>query len=60
MVRPIPEAGLVRKKALVVFVTVWNVRRSVGKVGKRIESGLYVYAMEEYLEDVRCAALPAH
>lgn len=36
MVRPRLCAGLERKNALVVFVTVWKVRSSVGKVGKRI------------------------
>lgn len=46
MVRPRPEAGLARKKALVVLVTVWKVRRSVGKVGKRMSSGLYAYLTE--------------
>jgi hypothetical protein len=56
MVRPRPEAGLVRKKALVVLVTVWKVRRSVGKVGKRMSSGLYAYPDRKYLEDVRRAA----
>jgi hypothetical protein len=38
MVRPRVCAGLDRKNALVVFETVWKVRRSVGKVGKRIWS----------------------
>jgi hypothetical protein len=36
MVRPRADAGLERKNALVEFVAVWKVRRSVGKEGKRI------------------------
>jgi hypothetical protein len=38
MVRPRVCAGLDRRNALVVFETVWKVRRRVGKVGKRIGS----------------------
>ena len=38
MVRPKVLAGLDRRKALVVFVTVWKARRKVGKEGKRIRS----------------------
>lgn len=57
MVRPRPAAGLARKKALVVFETVWKVRRSVGKVGKRIRRCLYMRPKKKYLEGVRCAAL---
>jgi hypothetical protein len=49
-------AGLERKKALVVFETVWKVRRSVGKVGKRMWSVYMFMRGVEYLEDVRCAA----
>jgi hypothetical protein len=35
-VRPRVPAELARKKALVVFETVWKVRSSAGKEGKRI------------------------
>ena len=38
MVRPSVYAGVERKKAPVVLETVWKVRRSVGKEGKRIGS----------------------
>jgi hypothetical protein len=50
MVRPRADAGLALRKALVVFVTVWKVRRSVGKVGKRIWSAYMYDGPEGYLE----------
>lgn len=46
MVRPMLFAELARKKAPVVFETVWKVRRSVGKVGKRMWNVCVLFGKE--------------
>lgn len=44
-------------KALVVFVTVWKVRRMVGKEGNRIEKGYMLVASVVIWKTPCCAAL---